>query len=262
MRYTEEKYESKQQDLLGAIVAFLVGLIMAPYRIINEVSTKVTYMGKEAVEKLSLCTIVLITITVLWDFVGFIITGKIHLVDGNVPLLSKVVALLISVWVSFYFSKRLTYYEEEYIEPEVVEEEYEEAAAVSVGVEDDVAATPQPMDIAISDLIARQNTSPKVDRFSQQEIDLSSPIIPDEEDLYQPEIVPDYDSGSGDNGLDLGGIMGPVGSNSRGDFLGLEEITPAALLANIKAGESGFRSDIESGLDFKLDGIDISDLLK
>lgn len=94
MRYTEKEHRTKSEDILDVIRNGVFNFFLAPYRLFNEISQKIMYMGKEAIEKLGLVSVVLVTALLLIDVISFVLTKNISLIKGASPILIKFLVLL------------------------------------------------------------------------------------------------------------------------------------------------------------------------
>lgn len=132
MRYTEKKYETKNEDVLDFVRNIFVLVFLAPYRLLNEISQKIMYLRKEAVEKLSLCSIVLATGFLIFHVISYIITRDPKLIKGFSPILTEFVTIIVLGFVSMNLLNRFKFLEsigvgveedEEVVEEESLEEE-------------------------------------------------------------------------------------------------------------------------------------------
>ena len=102
MRYTEEPDKESIGDIFDLIRFLVVSVFLAPYRLINEISKKVMYLNREPIEKLVTTSIFISLGFLLWDFVWFIVTGKINLIDGFIPVSAKFIVIVFIVLTSMY----------------------------------------------------------------------------------------------------------------------------------------------------------------
>lgn len=137
MRYTEEKQEKKLDDLFDLVILILTSVVIAPYRLISEISKKVMYLPYRSLEKLMLTSIVMVTVFIVLDIVVYLFTGRINLVDGSVPLVAKVVVLLIIATISLQFLGKRKVFTADVVEiHEEIEETDEEIIERTVLVEE------------------------------------------------------------------------------------------------------------------------------
>lgn len=124
MRYTEKKYDREINDPFDLITFLVVTIFFAPYRLVGEIANKLMYLKKEAVEKLILVTVSLITLFIVWDGIRFIVFGKLDLVTGTIPTIVKFVVLVIVGLGSVYVLNKFNYVRD--LENSVYEEDVED----------------------------------------------------------------------------------------------------------------------------------------
>lgn len=282
MRYTEKKFEEKPDDLVGAAIALFINFFMAPYRLVSEVSSKIVYIGKEAVDKICLATIVLLTVSMAWDVIWYFITGNISLWGGSAPLGAKFCALIISVWVGFYLSTSSTLsYSEEQDNVEGSEESAEvevEVEEAETEIEEDYLVEEEQDQEILEDL--SDNTELEVADELEVEIDtyaVSSGIDEDEEE----EIFEDEEELSVGDLLNVNDLseeeFEPIDSDIRDLIRELEltkpsddalrelnpfdEVTSASLISSLRTGDKSFQEVLKSGVRPQTDNINLNLLI-
>lgn len=126
MRYTENKYNSEINTVLDVVNWIFVSLIMAPFRLINEISNKIMYLERQVIEKLVVVTAVIITAFLVWDGIVFFASGELSLVGGTIPIVSKFLALMLVAGFASYTLKKFEFAYEAFEDEEVVEVEEQE----------------------------------------------------------------------------------------------------------------------------------------
>lgn len=112
MRYTERKHNREINDLFDFVTFLVLTVFAAPYRMLSEIGNKLMYLKREAIEKLILLTVVIITIFIVWDGIRFIIFRKLELTTGVIPLAAKFIVLAIVGFSSMYLINRFNYLKE------------------------------------------------------------------------------------------------------------------------------------------------------
>jgi hypothetical protein len=201
MRYTENETKRDINDILDVIRVGFIGILSAPFRLINEISAKLMFLEREVLEKLLLTIVVLDSGLIVWDCVMYIFTGKLSFVSGFMPLFAKLLVLAMTGGVSYYILKKFEFpYEIVGAAYEtVVEQENEEVMAVEeVVVEAEEAAEIDPipdleeedvvMDV-VEELEEIRTIEPfQLDTVSLPEYDFTGPNLDNE-----PEILIDLE---------------------------------------------------------------------
>jgi hypothetical protein len=141
MRYTEKEHDYELKDLLDFIRFVLLSFFFAPKRLIEEISNKLMYLGKEAVEKLALCMIIFESVLLLLDGILYLATGKVEILTGFSPVLVKFIVLVLTGLGSLHILKKFDYVQDLNLaatsdhvsaEDSISEDTEEEEVAVSV----------------------------------------------------------------------------------------------------------------------------------
>lgn len=262
MRYTEKKYESKDSDLLGVVVGFFVNLMIAPYRFVSEVSNKVVYLGREAIEKLCLVAILIQASLILWDCIWYIFTDNISLWGGPIPLGAKIISLAVMVWVSLYLLKtqQTDYLVVDSSEEDAADEVYEEEELSEEipnetdqpELEPEISEYVEPVPLTAESLrkyeapVSESNPDSLMDLFyetSEPDKVPDLPSIASREDFFvdEDDMFSEFDSLREDSSADI-----PV--TIREDYEPFTRVSPADILSSLQAGELAFKEHSKSGI--------------
>jgi hypothetical protein len=220
MRYTEDNHRREVEDLLDLVRTVFTSIVIAPHRLLSEVSKKIVYLDRPMIEKVLLVGMAIDTLMLVIDCVLYVITGKIGFTTGFLPTLSKLIALVVlgclSWAVTYKFDKSLIFDDksaspssiEEYeveqetgIFEEVEEEEVEQF--VQTAVTNEVGSTE-----GIGETIVIEEDE-EVEQFSVPSIMPTSLIVEDVEEVASlinfNEII---------EGIDLKGLTGLLGEGN------------------------------------------------
>lgn len=94
MRYTEEEVSTEINNPIDLVRYVFLSVFLAPLRLMGEISSKVMFMGREHLEKILSGSLLTAVALLLFDGVYFLITGKIDLFSGFIPVVSKVIVIV------------------------------------------------------------------------------------------------------------------------------------------------------------------------
>lgn len=181
--YTEEPTPNKG-GLFG-VIHFILNVFLGPRRLLGEISRRVIFLKRNAVEQLLMVTALILLGLLVVDVVIYLTTGTINFTGGFSPVLSKMLALLMCGVCGWYINRiDMPYTEDDEVEggevgedfpasedvAQVEEEELEDVAVVaSSKIEEPVSGyTPpkiaeplaSPSDQRVADLLAELEKAP------------------------------------------------------------------------------------------------------
>jgi hypothetical protein len=95
MRYTEHKHENDMNDLLDLVRIVFTSLLLSPFRLLSEISSKIMYLERAIIEKVLLTAIVMDTALLIVDCIMYEVTGSMNLTTGMFPIAAKALVLVI-----------------------------------------------------------------------------------------------------------------------------------------------------------------------
>jgi hypothetical protein len=91
MRYTEQK--EKKSDNIFKVT--LLSIYSAPYRLVDELTKKLMFLGKEVIEKILFTMILLLSGLLLLDVILGTVIGGVNIYRGFSPILAKFLCIVI-----------------------------------------------------------------------------------------------------------------------------------------------------------------------
>lgn len=95
MRYTEKKYDFYFDNFFDIIRVVFLFLFLSPFRLINEISKKVIYLGKELIEKILIGSIVMCSFLIVVSLIIQLFRNKLSILKGPIPIISGLICLLL-----------------------------------------------------------------------------------------------------------------------------------------------------------------------
>lgn len=104
MRYTEKEYEKGYNGLKGWLSVLAALIIVAPLRLLNEISTKIVYLNRKLIQRILNLAAIIAGICTIADIVLSYVLTDVNLWIGKVPLVLQITCTIILVSVSFWFA--------------------------------------------------------------------------------------------------------------------------------------------------------------
>lgn len=115
MKYTEKKFDYDFSTLYSFIRMIFVLVLIAPARLINEISTKVIYLKRTQIEFYLRVTTIMCGICTLVCFLLQLYRGNLNFFKGKFPLILQLVAICILIGIYlFYTSYNFLLYQQLY----------------------------------------------------------------------------------------------------------------------------------------------------
>lgn len=179
MRYTEQEHKTEVNDVLDVVKTGFLAILSAPYRLVNEISSKIMFLERAVLEKLILTAILLDTGFLLWDCFYYFLAGKMNFVKGFLPLVPKVIVLLVLAGLAYVVYKKFEF------PYETVEREVEEPVREESTYTEDPESDPvEPESDLVEEPLVSETVVPSVVAASEQLT--FEPELKAEETLSEP----------------------------------------------------------------------------
>jgi len=239
MRYNENKYDNEIKDLFDLIRVGFISILAAPYRLLSEISTKIMFLDRRVIEQTLLVTAIIDLLALVYAFIKFLITDKISLFSGIVPVVPVVLVLILTGVLAWVVSLKF--------EGTGVEVTTEQVAPsqehVTVVTEDDDGISAEDFDNI--DKMVASSSAPQTSAGLSPESVLNDFNFTDDEDLLASLVRP-----ADLQDIDVSSFFGGVQKASVGELdkellkdlvsteLNINNISSGAVSANIRNNHS------------------------
>lgn len=104
-----------QKDVERVIKYTLTGILISPVRLVDEVSSKLLYVGWHGVRKILLTAIGIDLLMLVINIFKYKITSVKKLIEGNVSTIMLLISLCILLFLMYYLYEKGTYITDEYL---------------------------------------------------------------------------------------------------------------------------------------------------